>query len=287
MVPAQLIFPDLNPIALEIGPVAIKWYGLAYLTGLLLGWLYIRRLLQAPKLWPNGSAPFAPVKVDDLLMYVTVGVILGGRLGFVFLYEPGYYLANPADIFKVWKGGMSFHGALIGSGLAIVAFARAHRVPVLSSLDLCCAAVPLGLFFGRLANFINAELYGRVSDVSWAVVFCNETIQRYSGGVCPGGVAPRHPSQLYEAFLEGALLFMVLRIMTHSFGALKSPGLITGVFLIGYGLARSFSELFREPHAGHALNIGELTAGIAYSLPMIALGVWLVWRQRQTSPTAS
>lgn len=279
--PAQIIFPDLDPVALQLGPLSIKWYGLAYLVGLLLGWLYIRRLLNTPSIWANAKPPLSAEVLDDLLIFVTAGVILGGRLGFVLLYEPGYYLANPLDIIKVWKGGMSFHGALIGTGLAILLFARLRNIAPWRATDVVAAAVPLGLFFGRLANFINAELYGRTTDVSWSFVFCNETIQRYAHGVCPAGVTPRHPSQLYEAILEGLLLFLLLRFLTHHRDALKKPGIVTGAFLIGYGLARSFAEFFREPHAGHALNIGWLTAGMAYSIPMILLGIWL-WHKGQT-----
>lgn len=277
---AQIPFPNLDPVALDLGFVAVKWYGLAYLAGLLVGWLYIRRLLSQQSIWANNQPPFAVIKVDDLLIYMTAGVILGGRLGFVLLYEPGFYLQNPIEIFKIWRGGMAFHGALIGSALAIFLFAYHQKVSAWSTMDLCTAAVPLGLFFGRLANFINAELYGRVSDVSWAVIFCNDTIRKYSGGVCPAGALPRHPSQLYEAALEGLALFIVLRLGTHIFGTLKRPGITAGIFLIGYGLARSAAEFFREPHTGHAFNTGPLTAGIAYSIPMILLGAWLIYRAR-------
>lgn len=282
MIFAQIPFPNLDPVALDLGFASIKWYGLAYLIGLLIGWYYVRRLLSAPDLWPGGKAPFTPAKVDDLLIYITIGVIVGGRLGFVTLYEPGYYVQNPIEVFKIWRGGMAFHGALIGSAAAIILFAYNHKVSARSTMDLCTAAVPLGLIFGRLANFINAELYGRPTDVSWSVIFCNDTIRKYSGGVCPGGSIPRHPSQLYEAALEGLLLFIVLRLCTHTFGSFKWPGFTAGMFLIGYGLARSTAELFREPHGGHALNLGPFTAGIAYSIPMIAVGVWLVYQSRKT-----
>lgn len=287
MILAQIPFPNLDPVALEIGALSIKWYGLAYLVGLLIGWVYVRRLLSEGALWPDGKAPFTPAKVDDLLIYITIGVILGGRLGFVCLYEPEYYLANPLEALKIWRGGMAFHGALLGSAVAIILFARNHKVSALSTMDLCTAAVPLGLIFGRIANFINAELYGRVSDVSWAFIFCNDTIRKYSGGVCPGGVLPRHPSQLYEAALEGLVLFIVLRMFTHRWESLKTPGMTAGLFLIGYGLARSFAELFREPHEGHALNFGPLTAGIAYCIPMVLIGAWLVYRSRQSSEPAA
>jgi phosphatidylglycerol:prolipoprotein diacylglycerol transferase len=279
---AVLSFPNIDPVAFEVGPVAVKWYGLAYLAGLLLGWLYIRRLLQTPAIWAGGAPPLQLDRVDDLLLYVTAGVILGGRLGFVLFYEPTYYLENPADIAAVWKGGMSFHGALVGSGLAIWAFAARNGFNPLSAMDLCAAAVPIGLLFGRLANFINGELFGRVSDVPWAMVFPEARLM--FPAVEP---APRHPSQLYEAALEGILLLIVLRIMTHSFGALKKPGLVIGAFLVGYGLARSFAEAFREPHAGHPLNIDPFTAGQMYSLPMIVLGIVFIVIARRRTPAAT
>lgn len=288
MVFAQIPFPNLDPIALDLGFASVKWYGLAYLVGFLIGWYYVRRLLSEPRIWADGKAPFTPAKVDDLLIYITVGVIVGGRLGFVSLYEPGYYLENPVEIFKIWRGGMAFHGALLGSALAIILFGRNHNVSALSAMDLATASVPLGIIFGRIANFINAELYGRASDMSWAVIFCNDTIRKYSGGVCPAGSIPRHPSQLYEALLEGLVLFIVLRLCTHRCDTLKTPGVTAGVFLIGYGLARSAAELFREPHAGHTFNLGPITAGIAYCIPMILVGAWLVYRGRTLDPhTAS
>lgn len=264
-------FPDINPVALEIGPVAIKWYGLAYMAGLLLGWYYIRRLLSETHLWPRGKPPFEPNRTDDLLLYMTIGVVLGGRLGFILLYEPAYYFAHPADILAVWKGGMAFHGALLGCGLAVWLFGRWNNVSPLSAMDLCAAAVPLGLLFGRIANFVNGELWGRPTDAPWGMVF-PEAQQQFPQ------IEPmtRHPSQLYEAALEGLVLFLVLRVMTHHRGALQTPGLVTGLFLIGYGLARSFCELFRSPHMGHALNVGPLTAGIAYSFVMILIGLWFL-----------
>jgi phosphatidylglycerol:prolipoprotein diacylglycerol transferase len=271
-------FPALDPVAFEIGPFAVKWYGLAYMAGLLLGWLYIRRLLHEPALWPQGRVPFSPAKVDDLLLYMTLGVLLGGRLGFVLLYEPSYYWAHPQDIAAVWRGGMAFHGALVGSILAIWLFSYRNGINPLSTGDLCAAAVPIGLFFGRLANFINGELYGRPSDVPWAMVFPEATLAHPPA-------TPRHPSQLYEALLEGLVLFLVLRFLTHRRGALKSPGLVGGAFLAGYGIARSICELFREPHVGHALNVGPLTAGQLYSLVMIVVGAWLLRRaSRRAQP---
>lgn len=268
-------FPNLDPVALQIGPVAIKWYGLAYLAGLVLGWIYIRRLITTNRLWANDTPPFSLAKVDDLLLYITAGVVLGGRLGFVLFYEPGYYLANPQDIIAVWKGGMAFHGALVGCIVAIWVFARNNGVNPWSTGDLVTAAVPIGLFFGRVANFVNGELYGRPTTLPWGMVFPEAAINHPA-------IEPttRHPSQLYEALLEGLVLFIVLRVMTHHFGALKRPGLVAGTFLAGYALARSTAELFREPHFAHAFNVGPLTAGIAYSIPMLLLGLMVIYWAR-------
>ena len=271
-------FPDIDPVAFQLGPIAIKWYGLAYLAGLLLGWLYIRRLLSQPKLWAGDLAPFVPEKVDDLLIYVVAGVLLGGRLGFVLFYEPSYYLENPLDVLAVWKGGMSFHGGFFGSGVAIWIFSRRNGINPWSTADLCAAAVPIGIFFGRIANFINGELFGRPTTVSWGIVFPEAKV--HYPNVEP---TPRHPSQIYEAVLEGLVLFIVLRFLTHYSGALKRPGLVTGTFLVGYALARSAAELFREPHFAHSLNIAPLTVGIAYSIPMLLLGLFVIYLARTRS----
>jgi phosphatidylglycerol:prolipoprotein diacylglycerol transferase len=264
-------YPDLDPVAFQIGPLAVKWYGLAYMAGLLLGWVYVRRLLKTARLWPAGKAPFAAEKLDDLLFLMTLGVVVGGRLGFVLFYEPGYYLRNPLEILQIWRGGMAFHGALVGSILAIWFFARRNGVARWSAMDLCAAATPIGLFFGRLANFVNGELFGRPTDVPWGMVFPEARIQYPV--IEP---TPRHPSQLYEAAFEGLALFLLLRWLTHRREALHSPGMVAGTFLLGYGLARSLSELFRQPDPLHAFTFGPLTAGIVYSVPMVLLGLYLV-----------
>ncbi|HRN84562.1 MAG TPA: prolipoprotein diacylglyceryl transferase [Hyphomicrobium sp.] len=283
MSPLALPFPEFDPVAFSLGPLTVKWYGLAYLAGLIIGWVYVRRLLSNTRLWRNGTPPFGIEKVDDLLLYITFGVVLGGRLGYVLLYEPASYLAQPLDILAIWKGGMSFHGALVGCALAAWAFARRNGVSVLSTMDLGTAAVPIGIFFGRVSNFINGELFGRTSDVPWAMVFPHA--QWLHPDVEP---ATRHPSQLYQAALEGLVLFIVLRYLTHHAGALKKPGLVAGTFLAGYAIARSIGEAFREPHAVHALNIGPFTAGQMYSLPMLALGLYLIWRaRREAAPHVS
>lgn len=281
---AEIPFPAIDPVAFEIGPIAVRWYGLAYMAGLILGWLYVRSLLRTPAIWRDSRAPFAPERVDDLLLYVIAGVILGGRLGHVLFYEPAFYAANPLEIPQLWKGGMSFHGGLIGCGLAIYAFGRRNGVNVWSAMDLCAAAVPIGLFFGRIANFINGEVFGRPTSMPWGMVFPNAAVFPGQAAIEP---TPRHPSQLYEAALEGVVLFLALRLLTHSYEMLKSPGLTTGVFLAGYGLARSVSELFRQPDPTHWLTIPPLTPGIAYSIPMIALGLMFIWWARSRARAAA
>jgi phosphatidylglycerol:prolipoprotein diacylglycerol transferase len=264
-----LHYPAIDPVALRLGPLSVKWYGLAYVAGLLLGRFYVKALLERGRLWPGEKGPFAPEKVDDLLLYMTVGVLLGGRLGYVLFYQPRFFVTNPLEIVAVWNGGMSFHGALLGSIVAIFMFARRIGAELWSVMDLAAAATPMGLFFGRLANFINAELWGRTSTVPWAMVFPD------------AGDLPRHPSQLYEATTEGLILFAVLWWLTHRTGALRQPGVIAGTFLTGYGLARSFCELFREPDPGHWFTIGPFTAGILYSLPMILAGILIIRMSRR------
>jgi len=277
-------FPNFDPVAVSLGPIFgygpidIKWYGLAYVAGLVLGWLYIRRLLATNRLWRNDTPPFEPARTDDLLLYMTVGVVLGGRLGYVLFYEPATYLADPVKILMIHKGGMAFHGALVGTILAIWLFSRNHRVNFWSASDLCAAAVPLGLFFGRIANFINGELFGRVTDVPWGMVFPHA--KEFHAAVEP---ALRHPSQLYQAAMEGLILFIVLRVLTHHRDALKTPGVVGGAFIAGYGIARIIGEFFREPHAGHFLNVGPFTAGQFYSLPMVLGGLFLIWRARRAA----
>ena len=263
-------FPEIDPVALRLGPIAVKWYGLAYMAGLLLGWLYVKHLLRQTRLWPDDKAPFTPDRADDLLLFMTVGVLVGGRLGNVLFYEPAYYFNNPLEIPAVWKGGMAFHGGLIGSIIAIVLFARRVGADAWSVLDACAAATPIGLFFGRLANFINAELWGRPSSVPWAMVFPE------------AGPMPRHPSQLYEAALEGLVLFALLWWLAHTRLALRRPGVVAGAFLAGYAVARSVCELFREPD----FLLGPLSAGILYSLPMLAGGIWMIWWSGRRMPAS-
>jgi phosphatidylglycerol---prolipoprotein diacylglyceryl transferase len=262
-------FPGIDPVAISLGPLHVRWYGLAYLAGLVLGWLYMRALLRNKRLWA-GDPPMTPEQADDYLLWVTLGVVVGGRLGFVLLYEPSLFLHEPWRIVSVWEGGMAFHGGLLGVILAVVLFSRWNKIPFLSLGDVTCAAVPIGLFFGRIANFINGEIYGRLTDVPWAVDFPTRVL---SPGDLPG---PRHPTQLYEAFLEGIVLFAVLRTLTHSRLAFMSPGLTSGVFLTGYGLARISVEFFKEWDYGQFFTTAYFSEGMIYSLPMIVFGVYLI-----------
>lgn len=272
-----LAFPAIDPVALRLGPIAIKWYGLAYMAGLLLGWAYLRRLLATPSLWPEDKAPFSRESTDDLLLMMTVGIIVGGRLGHVLLYHPGEYLRDPVEILRIWNGGMSFHGGLAGAAMACWLFARRQGASVWSVFDACSAVVPFGLFFGRVANFINVEYWGTITSMPWGMVFPSRA----------AGLFPRHPSQLYEAICEGVIVFLVLRWLTHSRLALKHPGWVSGAFLLSYGLARIFCEMFRDPEEGVPFNFGVVTTGMVYSLPMVALGAILILRSAKSpSPAA-
>ena len=253
-----LPFPAFDPVIVSIGPFAIRWYALAYILGILLGWLYARAIVRDEKLW-GGPAPLTPLDFDDFVLWVTLGIILGGRLGYVIFYNPAFFAEHPAEIVQLWKGGMSFHGGFLGCAVAVIAFALKRGILMLSLDDITCAVGPIGLFFGRIANFINGELWGRATDVPWAMVFPG------------GGPFPRHPSQLYEAALEGVLLLAVLAACIRA-GALKRPGLTIGVFAAGYGLARIVSEFFREPDAQLGFLWGGMTMGMLLSVPMVIVG---------------
>ncbi|MEX2034904.1 MAG: prolipoprotein diacylglyceryl transferase [Xanthobacteraceae bacterium] len=254
-----LQFPNFDPVLVTIGPFAIRWYALAYIVGILLGWLYARALIRAESLWA-GPAPLTPIDFDDFILWVTLGIILGGRAGYVLFYNPVHFAAHPAEIVQLWKGGMSFHGGFVGCVLAVVLFARWRRIPILSLGDITCAVAPIGLLLGRLANFINGELWGRPTDVPWAMVFPG------------GGPLPRHPSQLYEAGLEGLLLLGVLWLAIRA-GALRRPGLIIGAFALGYSIARIVCEFFREPDPQLGYLWGEFTMGMLLSLPLLLTGI--------------
>jgi phosphatidylglycerol:prolipoprotein diacylglycerol transferase len=252
----------LDPVLVRIGPFAIRWYALAYIVGILLGWMYARAIIRRETLW-GGPAPMTVGDYDDFVLWVTLGIILGGRLGFVLFYNPGYFASHPLEMLQIWKGGMSFHGGFLGCVLAVILFARHRGIPILSLGDVTCAAGPIGIFLGRVANFINGELWGRPADVPWAVIFPS------------GGPLPRHPSQLYEAALEGLVLFAVLAALVRA-GALKRPGFILGAFAFGYAVARAICELFREPDPQLGFLWGGLTMGMLLSLPLLLAGLALM-----------
>jgi phosphatidylglycerol---prolipoprotein diacylglyceryl transferase len=271
VIPFLLIaFPVFDPVAIAIGPIVIRWYALAYIFGIVLGWIYARSLLKTEKLW-GGPAPVTLAQLDDFILWVTIGIIVGGRTGYVLFYNLPFFIAHPAEIFELWKGGMSFHGGFMGCVIAVIAFARVNKISILSLGDLTTAVAPMGILLGRLANFINSELWGRAADPSlpWAMIFPN------------GGPLPRHPSQLYEAGLEGIVLFAILAVMVR-LGALKRPGLILGSFIAIYGLARIAGEHFREPDPQLGFLWGGLTMGMLLSVPMVIAGAILIvssWRK--------
>lgn len=269
-----LPFPAIDPVIIEIGPFALRWYALAYIVGIILAWRYMRALVRNDRLWAGLQRP-TPVDLDDFVLWGTFGIIIGGRLGYVLFYNPSYYFANPGEALAVWTGGMSFHGGFAGTVIAIFLFAWRRGLSVWTLFDLAGCAAPIGLFFGRIANFINAELWGRTTDVPWAVVF-------------PGaGPEPRHPSQIYEAALEGVVLFLVLRLLSHRFKLLEKPGFLAGAFAFGYGVGRSIAELYRVPDAHIGYLSGFLTMGILLSLPMILGGIALmVWAARRSNREA-
>jgi phosphatidylglycerol:prolipoprotein diacylglycerol transferase len=252
-------FPAVDPVLFQVGPFAIRWYALAYIAGILLGWLYARALIRNERLW-GGPAPMKVIDYDDFVVWVTLGIILGGRTGYVLFYNLPHFAAHPAEIFQLWHGGMSFHGGFLGCVAAVVLFAWRRGIPILSLGDVTCAVGPIGLLLGRLANFINGELWGRPTDVPWAMVFPG------------GGALPRHPSQLYEAALEGVALFLVLAFIVRA-GALKRPGAVIGTFALGYGIARIVGEFFREPDPQLGFLWSGLTMGMLLSVPLMLAGI--------------
>ncbi|MBV2144010.1 prolipoprotein diacylglyceryl transferase [Falsochrobactrum sp. TDYN1] len=270
-----IAFPDIDPVIFSIGPLAVHWYGLGYVVGILFAWWYGKKLLRNHRLWANNQAPMVPEALDDFVIWAALGVVLGGRIGYVLFYNFTYYLANPLAIPAVWDGGMSFHGGILGTTLAMFLFARSRNIGVWSMFDTVAAGVPVGLGLVRVANFINQELWGRVSDVPWAVYFPN------------GGPLPRHPSQIYEALLEGLLLFFVLFALIWVGRKLKKPGFVAGAFVAGYGLSRIAVEFFREPDAqlGYLFG-GWLTMGMVLSLPMVLFGFWVIWRANRAARDA-
>lgn len=266
---AALPFPQIDPVIVQLGPLAIHWYGLGYVVGLLFGWWYAKRIVTNPRLWGPKGSPITATDIDDFLLWAAAGVVLGGRLGYILFYDFAKYAENPASIFAVWEGGMSFHGGLTGVTVAMIAFALKRGFSPWSLFDVIAASAPVGFGLVRVTNFINSELWGRPTDVPWGIVFPT------------GGPEPRHPSQLYEAFLEGFVLFFLLRLLTHSALKLKQPGFVAGAMIAGYGCARIFVEFFRQPDAHIGYLAGNwLTMGMILSTPMVLIGIWAMLRAR-------
>jgi phosphatidylglycerol:prolipoprotein diacylglycerol transferase len=268
MIELLLPYPDIKPEIFSIGPFAIRWYALAYIAGLVIGWQIMRRVCTRP------PQVLSPEKIDDFLLWAALGVILGGRLGYVLFYKPAFFLEHPSQIVMLWEGGMSFHGGLLGVITAILAFSFRNGISPFLLSDLVAIVTPIGLFFGRLANFINGELWGRPSDVAWAMIFPR------------GGPFPRHPSQLYQAAFEGIILFAVVLAVWKGTDGRRRPGLLTGVFCMGYAVARIVGEIFREPDSfmGFLLGTNWFTMGMVLSLPVLAFGAWLVARAYRSEP---
>ncbi|MBL8530242.1 MAG: prolipoprotein diacylglyceryl transferase [Hyphomonadaceae bacterium] len=346
MIAEAMQFPNIDPVALHLGTLPIgdgvrldlRWYALAYIAGLFLGWRWMVTLIRRDRLWAPGKPAMSVPQTDDFLFWATLGVILGGRLGYVLFYKPDMIWNAPLELLQIWQGGMSFHGGLIGVAVAAIWFtrqrhvneeqltalakkhivetppegqrsayerisklgwikkseaeaartkARTDTIDLLRLGDLAAAAAPIGLFFGRIANFINGELWGRTTDGPFGMVFCNETLMRLHGS-CPAGLSPRFPSQLYEAALEGLALFAIINIATLKFESLRRPGLNVGLFLLCYGLFRAILETVREPdaHMPEALR-GVITMGMLLSIPMILIGAWLIWRASKQSKLAA
>jgi phosphatidylglycerol:prolipoprotein diacylglycerol transferase len=338
-------FPNIDPAAITIpaiagfGPFPLRWYALAYIAGLVLGWRWMVWLIRRDRLWAPGKPAMSAPQADDFLFWATLGVIIGGRLGYVLFYNTSIIWNAPLDILRIWEGGMSFHGGLLGVILASLWFtrqthvneaqfetlakkhvvaeppadaksdyvrlsglgwikkseaedarvkARTDKVDLLRLGDLAAAAAPLGLFFGRIANFINGELWGRTTDAPWGVIFCNQRIMDQHSGFCPAGLDPRHPSQLYEAALEGFALFAIINIATLKFDSLRRPGLNIGLFLVCYGLFRALLETVREPDSQMPDFLrGHITMGMLLCIPMILAGVWLIRRAFQQPKLAT
>jgi phosphatidylglycerol:prolipoprotein diacylglycerol transferase len=262
-------YPIIDPVLVEFGPITIRWYALAYIVGILAGWYSARRIVANNSLWGPSGSPISKRRIDDFIVFATIGIVVGGRLGYVFVYDLQRFLDEPLSIFALWEGGMSFHGGLIGTVVATALFARFATIPVWSLIDVIAIVTPIGLFLGRLANFINGELYGRITDVPWAMVFPN------------GGDLPRHPSQLYEAGLEGIVLFVLMWALAYRGKWLERPAFISGAFVAFYGSARVLAEFFREPDPQIGFLASGLTMGMLLSIPMIILGAAvMIWAAR-------
>jgi phosphatidylglycerol:prolipoprotein diacylglycerol transferase len=291
-----LLYPQFNPVIVQLGPFGIRWYALAYIASLVIGWQLMRRLAARP------PAVATPVQVDDFLTWATLGVVLGGRLGYVLFYQPSVYFAHPALIFAVWEGGMSFHGGMLGVAVAIVVFCRRNGIPLLGFADRIAVCAPIGLGLGRIANFINGELWGRPAPLTWpgAMVFPNAepttapSMQVYEAlrqtvcaGVDPSRCVPRYPSELYEATLEGLVLLCVMLLLVRSEGLRARFGWLTGAFLVGYGIARIVGECFREPDAFLGFLPFGTTMGQVLSVPMLLAGAWLIWHAHTVPAVAN
>ncbi len=285
---AIIPFPNISPEIFTISifgiELALRWYALAYITGILIGWQLALLAVRTPQIWKNNRPVMTPRQIEDMLTWIIIGILIGGRLGYVLFYQPNDYLENPSAILAIWQGGMAFHGGLIGVVLAAFIYTGRHKIDRLSAADLIALGVPPGLLLGRVANFVNAELWGRPTDLPWGVAFPGSAAQ-----FCPDliGVCARHPSQLYEAILEGFLLLCLLSWVAWRRGALKRPGLACGIFLTSYGFARFMVEFVRQPDA-QFISVGNplglvwhingygLTMGQVLSLPMVVLGFWLI-----------
>jgi phosphatidylglycerol:prolipoprotein diacylglycerol transferase len=282
-----LTFPNFDPVLVHIGPLAIRWYALAYIAGILLGWRYGVALVKNLKLWRGTQPPADERLIDDLVLWLTVAILVGGRLGSVLFYNTSLIWTDPLQIFEPWLGGMSFHGALIAVIIALVWFSRAHKVDLVRLADITAPCVPFGLFFGRVANFVNGELWGRPTHVPWAIVFCNTRLRDPVTGICPAGMLPRHPSELYEAGLEGITLFLILRFATHGAKLLHRRGALTGLFLTFYGLFRISLENVREPDVGMPNFPFGLTMGMILSIPMVLAGLTFLYSSCRPSALAA
>ncbi len=291
----HLTLPDINPVLLQLGPVQVHWYAIAYIAGIVVGWIYARYLLRQTALWAPRQPPLTTEQLDDLILWLILGIILGGRIGYILAYDASILWKTPLQALKIWEGGMSFHGGFTGVLIAVVIFCRRNKftLPQMLNLgDLLASAAPIGLFFGRIANFVNGELWGRATDLPWGMDFCNKYIRAQYNGLCPADKDAltgtyhaifRHPSQLYEALGEGIILFAVMWFLGVNRHKLKKPGLIFGIFALGYGIIRILLENVRNPDEQmlpffkNVITMGELL-----SLPMVAGGLWLIWRALKT-----
>lgn len=279
-------YPIIDPVLVEIGPIAIRWYALAYIAGIVFGWYYDRQIVANNALWGPRGSPITKRAIDDFVVWATIGIIAGGRLGYVLFYDLQSTLDDPLSLFAIWEGGMSFHGGFAGVAIAMFLFARSRGIRLWSLVDVITMAAPFGLFIGRIANFINGELYGRTTDVAWAMAFPSAERANLEAGL-PAD-ATRHPSQLYESALEGAVLFVLLWWLAYRGGKLQTPGFISGAFIAGYGAARTFAEFFREPDIQIGFLAGGLTMGMLLSIPMIIVGIAImIWATRRADTKAS